>query len=468
MNKRYSHLAALMLAAMVLCWPASLWAQSSPNAWRTYNRFDGLAGSWFYDIVQTKDAIWVASDEGIARFNGVWQTFTSNPKAPQGAVRALAVDAQGQLWAVAATGLARYDGQWQTAAARRGLPDTNVLSLLDGPNGQLWAGTDAVVFVLPAGQKQWKAMNDSPVGLRLLVGEKDVWASDGSRLFLWRDAHWQRLPLLWEGKEFSIHITALASDGEQGVWLGTEQTGLLYVAGNGALQEWYRSESSALPSDYVTSLFLAEDGALWVGFNGGGVGILHDKQWQQLTNVDGLAADFVTALFQDADGIFWFGTVAGISRYDPQSWQRWSGKDNAPEAIVTSFSHDPAGYLWVTTHGQGLFRFDGHSWEHFSASTEPPDQALSQFLPTDYFDLVASDANQFLPTNFLEASYIDQQGALWLGTSEAGVLRYAGGELSQWTMEDGLASDTVVAIAQTPDGVMWFATYRQGLSRWDG
>lgn len=87
MKKRFSPLAALFFLALIAFNPPPLAAQSPPNAWHTYNRFDGLPGSWFFDITQTSDgAVWVASDEGVARFNGVWQTFTEDPRAPTGSM----------------------------------------------------------------------------------------------------------------------------------------------------------------------------------------------------------------------------------------------------------------------------------------------------------------------------------------------------------------------------------------------
>ncbi|UCH93315.1 MAG: hypothetical protein JSV88_23975, partial [Candidatus Aminicenantes bacterium] len=39
--------------------------------------------------------------------------------------------------------------------------------------------------------------------------------------------------------------------------------------------------------------------------------------------------------------------------------------------------------------------------------------------------------------------------------------------LDQWKNKDGLASNTIHSIAQTPDGYMWFATSK-GLARFDG
>ncbi|NOZ48850.1 MAG: AAA family ATPase [Chloroflexi bacterium] len=469
MKKRFFPLAALFFLALIAFNPPPLAAQSPPNAWHTYNRFDGLPGSWFFDITQTRDgAVWVASDEGVARFNGVWQTFTDDPRAPQGPVRALAIDASGQLWAAGASELWRYDGAWHPGFP--GLPPTRMLALAAPGDGSLWLASEDGLFTLPPGQERWQEVADGPRSVSLLAvgANTDVWASDETQLFVWRNQQWQSLPWRWQGAAPQVQITAFIDDGQQGLWVGTASAGLLHVDPAGQVTDWYQQANSDLAGDVVTSLVGTKDGALWVGFNGGGVARRQGKAWQQWSNADGLAADFVTALFRDADGILWFGTVAGVSRYDPQSWQEWSSAANAPAALVSSFSRDARGGLWATTHGQGLFYYDGHRWEHFGAVAPAPPASLRQFLPADYFDLLPTDANQILPTAFLESSFIAADGALWLGTYDAGVLRYETGAWQQWTTADGLAGDTIVAIAQTPDGIMWFASYRHGLSRWDG
>jgi signal transduction histidine kinase len=52
---------------------------------------------------------------------------------------------------------------------------------------------------------------------------------------------------------------------------------------------------------------------------------------------------------------------------------------------------------------------------------------------------------------------------VWAGTLSAGVSSLRDGRFTNYTMADGLASDTVAAILETADGTLWFATPR-GLS----
>lgn len=61
----------------------------------------------------------------------------------------------------------------------------------------------------------------------------------------------------------------------------------------------------------------------------------------------------------------------------------------------------------------------------------------------------------------------DKAGNLWFGTTKEGVYRYDGRSFTQFTMKNGLNSDTVLSIMEDGAGNVWFGT-ADGLSRYDG
>lgn len=69
----------------------------------------------------------------------------------------------------------------------------------------------------------------------------------------------------------------------------------------------------------------------------------------------------------------------------------------------------------------------------------------------------------------MRAMLFDQNGYLWVGGS-GGLVRWdvAQKTYEKFTSEDGLASNFVTSIVQTPDGNLWFGTYGGGVSRYDG
>lgn len=61
----------------------------------------------------------------------------------------------------------------------------------------------------------------------------------------------------------------------------------------------------------------------------------------------------------------------------------------------------------------------------------------------------------------------DKAGNLWFGTTGEGVYRFDGKSFIQYTIQDGLSSNTVWSILEDRQGRIWFGT-DSGLSRWDG
>jgi len=61
----------------------------------------------------------------------------------------------------------------------------------------------------------------------------------------------------------------------------------------------------------------------------------------------------------------------------------------------------------------------------------------------------------------------DRDGIIWFSTY-AGLVKYDGHTFKTLTVDDGLAGKTVVAMAQTSDGVLWATTRYNGISRIEG
>jgi ligand-binding sensor domain-containing protein len=70
-----------------------------------------------------------------------------------------------------------------------------------------------------------------------------------------------------------------------------------------------------------------------------------------------------------------------------------------------------------------------------------------------------------LASNTVRAIAVAPDGALWFGTEGGGVSRFDGEAWNTYATVDGLASNSVLAIAFAPDGAVWFGTWG-GASRY--
>src|SRR5687767_13866104 len=98
-------------------------SQFSHDVWLTEN---GLPQNTVHSIAQTRDGyIWIGTEEGLARFDGVKFTVFDKQNTPQlksNYIRTLLADRQGALWIGTAEGLVRLlHGQFTLFSTNEGL-----------------------------------------------------------------------------------------------------------------------------------------------------------------------------------------------------------------------------------------------------------------------------------------------------------------------------------------------------------
>ena len=65
------------------------------------------------------------------------------------------------------------------------------------------------------------------------------------------------------------------------------------------------------------------------------------------------------------------------------------------------------------------------------------------------------------------SGYLDKSGNMWFTTLKEGIFRYDGAAFTNFREEDGLCDNSVSAVIEDRDGVMWFGT-ASGLCSYDG
>ena len=445
MAKRFPPIALLLALLTALVAGPTVFAGPPEHTWRTFDQLDGVHANWTFDIVQTRDgALWFATDDGVLRFDGVWEQ--RNQGLPAEMTLALLADGEGGLWAGTAHGLARWqDEGWMVQGAGTELENARINALLAMPDGAIWAGGDEGVFVWSP-QDDWRRLSGLPltgVDAMALDANHNIWLARADQLFRYDGDAWQKVALMNADGVIDCTITDLVADESGGLWVATEDQGVVHLMDDEMVWE---TTISGLPSNRVLALTLARDGSLWAATNGGGVGRLDANGWKTLTISDGLAADFVSALFEDVDGVFWFGTVAGVSRYDNRTWRSWPDDPRAPQGRITALARTPDGFLWAGESGGGLYRMGDDAWRRVKVKA----------------------GGRSVSLRFIETMFVDAAGDLWIGTQDNGVIHFIHKRTQHLTRADGLAENFVTAIAQTQDGVMWFGSSASGLSRWDG
>jgi len=329
--------------------------RAAPNL-RFFGPEDGL-GSEINDIaLDSAGVLWVATADGLARYEGRGFTFLRRtPGAagglPDNAVAGLHIDTQDRIWVATWGGLVRYDPAQRTFAALPAAPDTqdcgdaviDMAGATVGPEGpSLWIlGLDGRLCVLdPDGRvRKLSARNGEalvPDGFEptSLVLENEDSALIGGvqgllRVRVARDglAHAERL--------LRAYVSRLSRDADGTIWIGADD-GLWRMEGGGL-----RRVSIALPGRGRHALITRlRNGELWAA------------QYQTMHRLRGGSLDAVEALggvymmIEDREGGVWFLTFRRGLAYLPPDHARFSNvRLDGLDTLDTTVDHE--GTVWL-------------------------------------------------------------------------------------------------------------------------
>jgi signal transduction histidine kinase/ligand-binding sensor domain-containing protein/CheY-like chemotaxis protein/HPt (histidine-containing phosphotransfer) domain-containing protein len=453
------------------------------DLWQTEQ---GLPENTIESIAQTPDGyLWVGTQEGLARFDGVrflsfsrrtapgllsdlivalvpnpagglWigaagggllhyrdGDFTSLPAISAAALehlRLVFADRDGSLWIAADTsGIAHFAGGRITPLATdRGLLEDRVTAFCRDRDGSLWIGTfDRGLHHVTNGKLSTltvkEGLLDDQVTALWPDRQGDLWIGTPRGLQRLRDG---RLTVYTEKDGLpDAGVLTLLRDREGNLWVGTEQGLSRWLDEDGRFTTLPREEG---PNPSVRSLFEDAEGNLWIGTSGGGLGRLKDVPFITLSRQDGLSNDLAWSILEDRKGSLWVGTQNGLNRLDGFRVTTFSARDGLASPIVRAIAEDPDGALWFGT-AKGLHRFAAGRLTRFQ-DNGAPNVAIYSILP--------------------------DHGGLWIGTL-GGLYRYEKGRFTAYKRQDGLPEESVFALLADPDGSLWIGT-RRGVSRLRG
>ncbi len=501
------------------------------RSWRTD---EGLPSDAVNAVTQTRDGwIWVATNAGLARFDGVRFTVFDHRNTPalqSDGCGDLREDRDTALWiGTMGGGLTRYrDGRFTPFGREAGLDFEYVGRMFEDAEGRLWIGSsgglylrDGERFVKVAGTRGFPA--DFPQFTAAFAQDEDGWVwflSSDSRLFSWKagvlrtreqapppvpaSVEWPyNLFLLgaddwWTAESLPtrlFHVVAgiaveipvapvsptdrirhvrKAADGT--VWVGLTESGLRRIRGDRVLAV---GPGDGLPSGDITSLLLDHEGSVWAG-TPAGLARVTPMLFATIGAAQGLPTDKTWAVFEDSRGDVWFGTEVGAARLHEGRIETLAAAGTIPGLGVVSFTEDRNGAVWIGST-RGLARYeDGKATRFTTADGLTHDNIRALYADREgrvWIGTSAGGLNVYEDGSFrairardgLAADWVrwieqDREGAIWACTN-GGISRIRGGEITSWTVADGLPDPLVLTMHQDPAGDLWFGTYRGGLLR---
>lgn len=116
-------------------------------------------------------------------------------------------------------------------------------------------------------------------------------------------------------------VYTLAVDSRDNVWVGTLRDGLFCIDGHNGKVTNYCVQNGGLRDNYVTCIYPASDGKIWIGTNNNGIQLFEPKTGtaENLNDEPILKTCTVCSISDDGNGHIWIGTSQGLFLYIPKT-----------------------------------------------------------------------------------------------------------------------------------------------------
>lgn len=466
--------------------------------------------------------LWLGTYNGLARFDGAhFQVFepTNAPGLQDRCISQLFADPAGTLWIGHESGAVTRlrEGRFEAVAAPSGITGEKIIGLGRDEQGRPWAmrengavdslGHDARLPSLIAPDapgimawtqngrgRIWVAENGRAAGLvdgALLpldfapaapspavegiaaANDDGLWVLGAGRIRKWVGDRWSEdrgtLPAAVNTPSACLELR----DGTLAV--GTVYSGLFLFFADGR-EPVHFDRSNGLPQDWVRFLYEDREGNLWVGAGTAGLVSIHPTAFSTLNAPDQWQGSTTLSIAPGRGGALWIGTDgAGLYRHAAGQWTHYGEAEGVSNRHLPAVTETGDGVAWAATFWRGSpFRLENGRFVR-PAGIDPDSSAVFALVPGEPAGrLLIGNRDGLLQWDNGRATWLikaqddsgggiraivtDREGGIWCGYARGGLARLAGGKLTYFRKEDGLASDAVQCLWADEAGALWIGT----------
>lgn len=417
--------------------------------------------------------------------------FTAADGLPTSEILSIAKDKKGQLWAGTSHGLSKYDGYTFTnyLYAESGAT-IGTVNMLKADGDKIWVGATTGLYCL---------LNSRVIKISSETSSRqsvhDILPEYNNHLWLATSNGPAKIPLnkidYTGNKKINLEESilpewkksSLAKESDDIILLKNAGDGSIYFSSYYTLYRFLQGEKDPFQtviktSDKILSLFPVSKSII---FYDGALSEMNKVENGTYTNIYG-KSPYNPGLKAGTDSTWYVGT-SGIFCFHPQLEQASVFINTMEDAEVlwpSAMIKEGDGF-WMASH-QGLIKIKPALFEQYDLKTFQEVQEVYSFYQLNNGTLLTG-ANRgkiykkqsdrftnFFPVNKTAVSLAeikcmseDEDGRLWVGTGYQGIAVYSSGNLSNYTMAEGLHDNTITNFLKTKSG-KFYAIGSKGLS----
>jgi ligand-binding sensor domain-containing protein/serine phosphatase RsbU (regulator of sigma subunit) len=484
------------------------------NSFENLTDKDGLIDNVVFSIAaDEQNQKWIGTNNGLSVYDGKnYTNYTTEEGLTHNRIFKVFFDSKGNTWLGTGKGITFYDGKSFTAFDQHSiLSSTPIVDVFEDDKGRMWFSTITNgVFVYDGeifhNYSTENGLVNDYVHTVSQQGENEYWLYTYKGLFQLLNGKIKQIEIVQIPQEDPVYN--YKKDAAGNLWIGTRSGVLKY---NGTTFKLY-SKNNGLVENDIWKILEDKEGNLWFGSRANGLSKLFSEQIISYDQRNGLANDYIYSIHKMAGQIF-IGTKRGLSIYDGITFTNYDIDDGLCSGKVLSIANDSKGTIYLGTdyglgvrYSDGVFdsiRAEGTLTEErnlnkcfdvfvdendevwlgtFSGVAKMGNHQIVRFAPMDsmqsevyqiYQDkaekywfctesgLYSYDGNKVVHFNQhglkkgrIRSISEDQNRALWVGTND-GIFNYRNGTFFNYSVEQGLASNTIYSMVFDEKGVLW-------------
>ncbi len=242
------------------------------------------------------------------------------------------IDREDQIWVASKKGISQFtQRRYNLIGTTSGLQDPKVLSVAVDNDNSIWIGTSMGISRITNNDK----------GKVTVLKIKDL-------------------------DKFVISCAAKAPDGS--IWFGTYGDGILVIDPKNKKELHFTTEKNALSNDNISSLHFTKDNSLYISTLGGGLikGKINyetpstpfsiEKNYME---EDGLGSNYVYTAITDSRGVLYVGTDGGgLQVLRNGKFVNLTKQFKINSNTIFSICSDPKNRIWATSNADGIIKYD--------------------------------------------------------------------------------------------------------------